>query len=81
MVWEMLLYIYILCSPDWHYRSTMPTFLFLNGVIFVVVHYLFHFKISYKAHYVVLCLLCIPPMYKYYIHTEDPTAKHLAKLY
>lgn len=81
MVWEMLLYIYILYSPDWHYRSTMPTFLFLYGAIFAIVHSLFHFKISFKVHYAVLCLLCIPRMYKYYIHTEDPAAKRLAKLY
>ncbi|KAF3508782.1 hypothetical protein F2Q69_00009341 [Brassica cretica] len=38
MVWEMLLYMYILYSPDWHYRSTMPTFLFLYGAAFAVVH-------------------------------------------
>ncbi|KAA8531613.1 hypothetical protein F0562_006322 [Nyssa sinensis] len=38
MVWEMLLYIYILYAPDWHYRSTMPTFLFLYGAAFAVVH-------------------------------------------
>ncbi|MED6118609.1 hypothetical protein PIB30_004213 [Stylosanthes scabra] len=31
MVWEMLLYLYILYSPDWHYRTTMPIFLFLYG--------------------------------------------------
>ncbi|OVA20044.1 Ceramidase [Macleaya cordata] len=38
MVWEMLLYLYILYSPDWHYRSTMPTFLFLYGAVFAAVH-------------------------------------------
>ncbi|CAK9136534.1 unnamed protein product [Ilex paraguariensis] len=38
MVWEMLLYLYILYSPDWHYRSTMPTFLFLYGAVFAVAH-------------------------------------------
>ncbi|KAH8493444.1 hypothetical protein H0E87_020257 [Populus deltoides] len=38
MVWEMLLYMYILYSPDWHYRSTMPIFLFLYGVVFAAVH-------------------------------------------
>ncbi|KAK8506262.1 hypothetical protein V6N11_082336 [Hibiscus sabdariffa] len=27
MVWEMLIYFYILYSPDWHYRSTKPIFL------------------------------------------------------
>ncbi|KMS96602.1 hypothetical protein BVRB_8g201320 [Beta vulgaris subsp. vulgaris] len=81
MVWEMLLYIYILYSPDWHYRSTMPTFLFLYGAVFAIVHSLFHFGISFKVHYAVLCLLCIPRMYKYYIHTKDPAAKRLAKLY
>ncbi|KAJ0969837.1 hypothetical protein J5N97_022714 [Dioscorea zingiberensis] len=38
MVWEMLLYIYVLYSPDWHYRSTMPTFLFLYGAGFAIAH-------------------------------------------
>ncbi|XVF65269.1 hypothetical protein PTKIN_Ptkin09bG0233900 [Pterospermum kingtungense] len=81
MVWEMLLYIYILYSPDWHYRSTMPTFLFLYGAGFAVGHSLFRFGIGFKVHYVILCLLCIPRMYKYYIYTKDVSAKRLAKLY
>ncbi|PPD74060.1 hypothetical protein GOBAR_DD29013 [Gossypium barbadense] len=81
MVWEMLLYFYILYSPDWHYRSTMPTFLFLYGVGFAMVHALLRFGIGFKVHYVILCLLCIPRMYKYYIYTEDASAKRLAKLY
>ena len=81
MVFEMLLYIYILYSPDWHYRSTMPTFLFLYGALFAVAHSLFRFHIGFKVHYVLLCLLCVPRMYKYYILTEDRSAKRLAKLY
>ncbi|GLT97763.1 hypothetical protein SLE2022_153120 [Rubroshorea leprosula] len=81
MVWEMLLYIYILYSPDWHYRSTMPTFLFFYGAGFAVVHALVRFGIGFKIHYIVLSLLCIPRMYKYYIHTTDVSAKRLAKLY
>lgn len=81
MVWEMLLYMYILYSPDWHYRSTMPTFLFLYGAFFASVHAFVHFGIGFKAHYGILCLLCIPRMYKYYIHTQDASAKRLAKLY
>ncbi|XWS13389.1 hypothetical protein CRYUN_Cryun36dG0033500 [Craigia yunnanensis] len=81
MVWEMLLYFYILYSPDWHYRSTMPTFLFFYGAGFAVVHALFRFEIGFKVHYVILCLLCIPRMYKYYIYTKDFAAKRLAKLY
>lgn len=81
MVWEMLLYIYILYSPDWHYRSTMPTFLFLYGAIFAVIHSQLRFGIGFKIHYVILSLLCIPRMYKYYIYTEDIRAKRLAKLY
>jgi dihydroceramidase len=81
MVWEMLLYIYILYSPDWHYRSTMPTFLFLYGAAFAVVHALVCFGIGFKVHYAILCLLCIPRMYKYYIYTQDIHAKWLAKLY
>ncbi|KAF5728551.1 alkaline ceramidase 3-like isoform X1 [Tripterygium wilfordii] len=81
MVWEMLLYMYILYSPDWHYRSTMPTFLFLYGALFAVLHAVIRFGTGFKVHYVILCLLCIPRMYKYYIHTEDMSAKRLAKLY
>ncbi|KAG6393043.1 hypothetical protein SASPL_147273 [Salvia splendens] len=81
MVWEMLLYIYILYSPDWHYRSTMPTFLFLYGAVFAVAHSQVRFDIGFKVHYALLCLLCIPRMYKYYIHTEEKAAKQLAKLY
>lgn len=81
MVWEMLLYIYILYSPDWHYRSTMPTFLFLYGAAFAIVHSQFRFKMGFKIHYAILCLLCIPRMYKYYIYTNDLLAKRLAKLY
>uniref|UniRef100_A0A7N0UEQ0 Uncharacterized protein n=1 Tax=Kalanchoe fedtschenkoi TaxID=63787 RepID=A0A7N0UEQ0_KALFE len=81
MVWEMLLYLYILYSPTWHYRSTMPTFLFLYGVTFAVAHSVFRFSIGFKLHYVLLCLLCIPRMYKYYIYTENILAKRLAKLY
>ncbi|XP_021812951.1 alkaline ceramidase-like [Prunus avium] len=81
MVWEMLLYIYILYSPDWHYRSTMPTFLFLYGAVFAVFHSLVRLRIGFKVHYVILCLLCIPRMYKYYIYTKDVNAKWLAKLY
>ena len=81
MVWEMLLYMYILYSPDWHYRSTMPTFLFFYGAGFAIVHALVRLKMGFKLHYVVLCLLCVPRMYKYYIHTKDASAKRLAKLY
>ncbi|KDP20675.1 hypothetical protein JCGZ_21146 [Jatropha curcas] len=81
MVWEMLLYLYILYSPDWHYHSTMPTFLFLYGAVFAMVHSVVHFGMGFKVHFVILCLLCIPRMYKYYIHTEDASAKRLAKLY
>ncbi|KAJ8751711.1 hypothetical protein K2173_025882 [Erythroxylum novogranatense] len=81
MVWEMLLYMYILYSPDWHYRSTMPTFLFLYGAVFAAVHSVVRFKIGFKLHYVLLCLLCIPRMYKYYIYTKDSSAKRFARLY
>lgn len=81
MVWEMLLYIYILYSPHWHYKTTMPTFLFLYGVLFAIFHSQIRSNFGFKAHYITLCLLCIPRMYKYYIHTHDKNAKHLAKLY
>ncbi|CAM9000681.1 unnamed protein product [Rhodiola kirilowii] len=80
-VWEMLLYLYILYSPDWHYQSTMPTFIFIYGVLFAIAHAVFRFGIGFKLHYVTLCLLCIPRMYKYYIYTQDIHAKRLAKWY
>ncbi|XP_059651376.1 alkaline ceramidase-like isoform X2 [Cornus florida] len=55
MVWEMLLYIYILYSPDWHYRSTMPTFLFLYGAVFAIVHSqghaLWHVFMGFNAYF------------------------------
>lgn len=81
MVWEILLYMYVLYSPDWHYRSTMPTFLFLYGAAFAVVHFFARFQVVFKLHYIGLCLLCIPRMYKYYIQTKDVAAKRLAKLW
>ncbi|GJN23645.1 hypothetical protein PR202_gb11310 [Eleusine coracana subsp. coracana] len=81
MVWEILLYLYVLYSPDWHYRSTMPTFLFLYGAAFAVVHFFVRFQVVFKLHYIGLCLLCIPRMYKYYIQTKDLAAKRLAKLW
>lgn len=81
MVWEVLLYMYILYSPDWHYRSTMPTFLFLYGAAFAIAHSVFRFGVGFKVHYIILCLLCVPRMYKYYIHTQDVSAKRLAKLF
>ncbi|XP_027364594.1 alkaline ceramidase-like [Abrus precatorius] len=81
MVWEILLYIYILYSPDWHYRRTMPIFLVLYGAVFAIAHSVFRFDIGFKLHYVILCLLCIPRMYKYCIYTEDVSAKRIAKLY
>ncbi|XP_047336798.1 alkaline ceramidase-like [Impatiens glandulifera] len=81
MVWQLLLYIYILFSPDWHYRYTMPTFLFIYGCVFGMIHAWFHLGIGFKLHYIVLFLVCIPRMYKYYIYTEDGSAKGVAKLY
>ncbi|XP_042382140.1 alkaline ceramidase-like isoform X2 [Zingiber officinale] len=81
MVWEMLLYLYVIYSPDWHYRSTMPTFLFLYGAAFGVIHFFARFGIGFKIHYIILCLLCVPRMYKYYIQTKDIAAKRLAKLF
>lgn len=81
MVWEMLLYIYVLYSPDWHYTYTMPTFLFLYGAAFATLHSLFRFDLGFKMHYIILALLCLPRMYKYYIHTTEPAAKRLAHLF
>ncbi|KAL3521894.1 hypothetical protein ACH5RR_014728 [Cinchona calisaya] len=81
VIWETLLYIYVLYSPDWHYRRTMPTFLVLYGAIFAIVHWHLQSGICFKVHFLILCLLCIPRMYKYYLYTEDLYAKRVAKLY
>lgn len=81
MVWLMLMYFYVLYSPDWHYRSTMPTVLFIYGSIFAIIHSQLRFILSYQIHYFFLGLLCLPRMYKYYIHTTDRHAKWLAHMY
>ncbi|KAK7391712.1 hypothetical protein VNO78_20131 [Psophocarpus tetragonolobus] len=81
MMWEILLYMYILYSPDWHYPRTMPIFLFLYGVTFAIVHSVIRFGIGFQVQYVILCLLCVPRMYKYYIYTDDVSAKCLGQLY
>lgn len=81
MVWVMLLYIYVLYSPDWHYRSTMPTVLFLYGIIFAILHSQFRFVAGFQLHYVFLAVLCLPRMYKYYIHTTDPLVRKLVHRY
>jgi len=81
MVWVMLLYIYVLYSPDWHYRSTMPTVLFLYGTIFAILHSQFRFVAGFQLHYVFLAVLCLPRMYKYYIHTTDPLVRKLGHRY
>ncbi|KAI4367829.1 hypothetical protein MLD38_016455 [Melastoma candidum] len=81
MVWAMLLYIYILFSPDWHYRRTMPTFLIIYGTAFTISHSFLRFSIGFNLHYIMLCLLCMPRVYKYYIYTDDKAARHLGKVY
>jgi dihydroceramidase len=81
MVWLMLLYIYVLYSPDWHYTSTMPTVLFIYGTVYAIGHALFHFKLVYQLHFVFLCLLCLPRMYKYYIYTKEVPARRLGRMY
>lgn len=81
MVWLMLMYIYVLYSPDWHYRSTMPTVLFIYGSIFAILHSQFRFVVSYRIHHLFLGLLCLPRAYKYYMHTTDQYAKRLARRY
>ena len=81
MVWEVLLYLYVLYSPDWHYRSTMPIFLFVYGLFFAAAHSLVRFELAFKLHYAALLLLCTPRMYKYYIHTTDLAARRLAQLF
>ncbi|KAJ7536823.1 hypothetical protein O6H91_12G083400 [Diphasiastrum complanatum] len=81
MVWAMLLYIYVLYSPDWHYTSTMPTFLVIYGTGFAILHSQFHFVLSFQLHYIFLALLCLPRMYKYYIHSKGTPARQLAHIY
>lgn len=81
MVWVMLLYIYVLYSPDWHYRSTMPTVLFLYGTVFAILHSQFRFVVGFQLQLVFLAVLCLPRMYKYYIHTAEPPVRKLAHRY
>jgi dihydroceramidase len=81
MVWVMLLYIYVLYSPDWHYRSTMPTVLFLYGTVFAILHSQFRFVVGFQLQLVFLAVLCLPRMYKYYIHTTEPPVRKLAHRY
>ncbi|CAM6094550.1 unnamed protein product [Calypogeia fissa] len=81
MVWLMLLYIYVLYSPDWHYTSTMPTFLVIYGTAYATCHWLFHFVLVYQLHFIFLCLLCLPRMYKYYIYTTEVSARRLGHMY
>ncbi|KAI0498495.1 hypothetical protein KFK09_019383 [Dendrobium nobile] len=80
MFWEMLLYLYVLYSPDWHYRSTMPTFLFIYAAGFAVAHSLLRMNALFMVQYILVFLLCIPRMYKYYIHSKFASAKRIAKL-
>ncbi|KAK8953855.1 hypothetical protein KSP39_PZI002851 [Platanthera zijinensis] len=80
MFWEMLLYLYVVYSPDWHYRSTMPTFLFLYAAGFAVAHSLLRVNAVFMAQYFLVFLLCVPRMYKYYIHCKDAGAKRTVKL-
>lgn len=80
MFWEMLLYLYVVYSPDWHYRSTMPTFLFLYAAGFAIAHSLLRMNVLFMVQYVLVFLLCVPRMYKYYIQSKDVSAKWIVKL-
>ncbi|KAL0281900.1 UNVERIFIED_CONTAM: Alkaline ceramidase [Sesamum angustifolium] len=60
------------------YHATLQR---LQQQVFAIAHSQIRFDIGFKVHYALLCLLCIPRMYKYYIHTEDKSAKRLAKFY
>ncbi|GAQ80572.1 Ceramidase [Klebsormidium nitens] len=81
MVWAILVYIYVLFSPDWHYTNAMPIFLFLYGTCFAIIHSQFRFVIGFQIHYAFLVSLCLPRMYKYYLHCNSPVAQHVAELY
>jgi dihydroceramidase len=81
MVWAILVYIYVLFSPDWHYTNAMPIFLFLYGTCFAIVHSRFRFVLGFQLHYAFLVFLCLPRMYKYYLHCSSPVARHVAQLY
>lgn len=81
MVWGMLLYMYVLFSPHWHYTTAMPTFLALYGTAFAVIHARFRFVTLFQLHYVLLCLLCAPRWLRYYRELRDPAARQLAHWY
>ncbi|KAG6603812.1 Alkaline ceramidase, partial [Cucurbita argyrosperma subsp. sororia] len=68
-------------SMFFHATLQKVSFLFPYGVMFAVAHSILRYDIGFKVHYVNLCLLCVPRMYKYYMCTQDTSAKRLAKLY
>ncbi|RWW20485.1 hypothetical protein BHE74_00032812 [Ensete ventricosum] len=49
----------------------MLTYLFFYGAALAVVHSLVQFGIGFKIHSMLLCLLCIPRMYKYYMQRKE----------
>eukprot|EP00897_Mesotaenium_endlicherianum_P009188 jgi/Mesen1/8298/ME000451S07502 len=81
MVWGMLLYMYVLFSPEWHYKYSMPTFLVLYGTLFAIIHSQLRFVVIFQLHYIFLCLLCAPRWVKYYYQTQDRRARSLAHWY
>eukprot|EP00244_Chara_vulgaris_P010055 TRINITY_DN4496_c0_g1_i2.p1 TRINITY_DN4496_c0_g1~~TRINITY_DN4496_c0_g1_i2.p1 ORF type:complete len:265 (-),score=17.95 TRINITY_DN4496_c0_g1_i2:1068-1862(-) len=81
MVWNALIYLYVLYSPDWHYRRAMPTFLFFYATIFAVIHNSARFVLGFQIHYILLVMLCMPRMYKYYLSRSNHEARKVAHIY
>jgi len=49
MVWVMLVYIYVLYSPGWNHKVSMPTLLVPYGAIFSVLHNHYQFVTGFQA--------------------------------
>jgi dihydroceramidase len=81
MVWVMLVYIYVLYSPGWNHKVSMPTLLVPYGAIFSVLHNHYQFVTGFQLHYMLLALLCAPRIYRYYTVTTNMQARRLAHQY
>ncbi len=77
----MLVYIYVLYSPGWNHKVSMPTLLVPYGAIFSVLHNHYQFVTGFQLHYMLLALLCAPQIYRYYTVTTNMQARHLAHQY
>lgn len=81
MVWIMLLYLYVLYSPEIHLRRVFPLCLIIYGIGFAFMQSKYQLIVGFQLHYLFLALLCSPGMYKHYMNTTDTLAQRLAHQY